>query len=115
MLLFRSPTAGDPGTWYPFWQQGGLLNFGKFSDPTLQSLLDQARSEPDPKAREQLYEQVNQRFGEQVYNVWSYFVTWVIASQPNVQGLAGPPLPDGGGKPAFLYGRHPVLGLWLEG
>jgi peptide/nickel transport system substrate-binding protein len=115
ILLFRSPTAGDPGTYYPFWQQGSLLNFGKFADPTLQGLLDQARSEPDPATRKQIYEQVNQRFGEQVYNVWSYFVTWVIASRPDVNGLAGPPLPDGGGKPAFLYGRHPVLGLWLEG
>ena len=27
------------------------------------------------------------------------------------RGSKGPPLPDGGGQPLFLYGRHPLLGI----
>ena len=34
-------------------------------------------------------------------------------AQKNVQGLAGPPLPDKGGDPLFIYGRHPLLGIYL--
>ena len=48
---------------------------------------------------------------QQVYNVWAYYADWVVGAKKNVQGLEGPPLPDGGGKPAvLLYGRHPLLG-----
>jgi hypothetical protein len=37
-------------------------------------------------------------------------VGWTIGYQNDVK-LAFPPLPDGGGKPLFVYGRVPVLGL----
>jgi hypothetical protein len=44
--------------------------------------------------------------------VWAYYADWVVGAKKNVQGLTGPPLPDGGGKPAvLLYGRQPLLGL----
>ena len=81
--------------------------------PTLQTLLDQGRSEPDQAKRTQIYQQVNQEFSKQVFNVWGYYIQWLIAAQKNVQGLAGPPLPDKGGNPLFIYGRHPLLGIYL--
>jgi hypothetical protein len=56
---------------------------------------------------------VNQEFSKQVFNVWGYYIQWLIAGQKNVQGLAGPPLPDKGGNPLFIYGRHPLLGIYL--
>jgi hypothetical protein len=35
-----------------------------------------------------------------------------VASQTDVKGVAGPPLPDGGGRPDVLFnGLVPVLGL----
>ena len=37
-----------------------------------------------------------------------------VAAQKDVQGLGGPPLPDKGGKPLFIYGRQPLLGLWVS-
>jgi len=40
-------------------------------------------------------------------------VNWTIAYQPEVT-LTLPPLPDGAGKPLFVYGRIPVLGLRLS-
>ena len=56
---------------------------------------------------------MNQEFSKQVFNVWGYYIQWLIAAQKNVQGLAGPPLPDKGGNPLFIYGRHPLLGIYL--
>ena len=29
---------------------------------------------------------------------------WGLAAKPDVKGILGPPLPDGGGKPFPLYG-----------
>ena len=75
---------------------------------------DQGRGETDPTKRTAIYEQVNKIFATQVYNLWSYWEQWDIASSPKVQGLMGPPLPDGGGQAQFIYGRHPLLGIWLK-
>jgi peptide/nickel transport system substrate-binding protein len=112
ILLWRQHPGDDPDAQYYWWNTGSTLNFGKFNDPTLQGLLDQGRTETDPAKRKQIYTDINKRFASQVYNVWAYYADWVVAAKPKVQGLTGPPLPDGGGKPAvLLYGRQPLLGL----
>jgi len=73
---------------------------------------DEGRTETDPAMRKQIYLDVNKRFASQVYNVWAYYADWVVGANKKVAGLTGPPLPDGGGKPAvLLYGRQPLLGL----
>ena len=114
ILLWRNHPGDDPDANYQWWQTGSLLNFGKFDDPTLQGLLDQGRTETDPAKRKQIYTDINKRFGSQVYNVWAYYADWVVGAKKSVQGLEGPPLPDGGGKPAvLLYGRQPLLGLYV--
>ena len=114
ILLFRQHPGDDPDAQYQWWSEGSLLNFGKFADPQIQSLLDQGRASNDQAARKKIYQQLNERFASEVYNVWLYYSAWTIAGQQNVQGLAGPPLPDKGGQPLFLYGRHPLLGISLS-
>ena len=114
LLEWRNHPGADPDTQYVWWYTGSPVNFGKIADPQLQSLLDQGRSEPDPTKRTAIYEQVNKIFAAQAYNLWSYWEQWDIASNPKVQGLMGPPLPDGGGQAQFIYGRHPLLGIWLK-
>jgi peptide/nickel transport system substrate-binding protein len=114
LLLWRNHPGEDPDTQYVWWTEGSPINFGKFQNPQIQTLLDQGRSEPDPEKRTGIYEQVNKIFATQVYNLWSYWEQWDIASNPKVQGLMGPPLPDGGGTAEFLFGRHPVVGLWIK-
>jgi peptide/nickel transport system substrate-binding protein len=114
LLLWRNHPGEDPDTQYVWWTEASPINFGKFKDPQLQTLLDQGRSEPDPEKRTGIYEQVNKIFATQVYNLWSYWEQWDIASNPKVQGLMGPPLPDGGGTAEFVFGKHPVVGLWVK-
>jgi peptide/nickel transport system substrate-binding protein len=112
IMLWRQHPGDDPDAQYYWWNTGSTLNFGKFDDPTMQSLLDEGRAETDAKKRKKIYLDVNKRFASQVYNVWSYYSDWVVGANEDVQGLTGPPLPDGGGKPAvLLYGRQPLLGL----
>jgi len=114
IMLWRQHPGDDPDAQYFWWNTGSVLNFGKFNDPTLQGLLDQGRTETDPAKRKQIYTDVNKRFASQVYNVWAYYANWLVGAKKTVQGLEGPPLPDGGGKPAvLLYGRQPLLGLYL--
>ncbi len=114
VLLWRNHPGDDPDVNYQWWTDGSILNFGKFKDPTLQGLLDQGRTETDPAKRKQIYTDVNKRFASQVYNVWAYYADWVVGAKKSVQGMEGPPLPDGGGKPAvLLYGRQPLLGLYV--
>ncbi len=114
ILLWRQHPGDDPDAQYYWWDTGSTLNFGKFNDPTLQGLIDQGRTETDPAKRKQIYTDVNKRFASQVYNVWAYYADWVVGANKKVQGLAGPPLPDKGGKPAvLLYGRQPLLGLYV--
>ena len=112
VLLWRQHPGDDPDGQYQWWFDGSLLNFGKFSDPTMQGLLDQGRASNDAAARKTIYQNVNKEFASQVFNVWLYYSQWMIAGQKNIQGFAGPPLPDGGGQAMFLYGRHPLLGIY---
>jgi peptide/nickel transport system substrate-binding protein len=114
LLLWRNHPGEDPDTQYVWWTETSPINFGKFKDPQLQSLLDQGRSNPDPEQRSAIYEKVTDIFSKQVYNLWSYWETWYIASNPKVQGLSGPPLPDGGGQAEFVFGKHPLLGIWIK-
>ena len=57
---------------------------------------------------------MNKIFATQVYNLWAYWEQWDIATNPKVQGLMGPPLPDGCGTAEFVFGKHPVVGLWVK-
>ncbi len=115
IMLWRQHPGDDPDGQYVWWNTGSLVNFGKIADPELQTLIDQGRGETDPAKRKAIYQQVDKLFGKKVYDVWAYYADWTVAAQKNVQGLAGPPLPDGGGKPEFIYGRHPLLGIYKTG
>jgi len=114
ILLWRQHPGDDPDAQYYWWNTGSTLNFGKFNDPELQKLIDDGRAETDATKRKQIYLDINKRFASQVYNVWAYYADWVVGAKKSVQGMEGPPLPDGGGKPAvLLYGRQPLLGLYV--
>jgi peptide/nickel transport system substrate-binding protein len=114
IMLWRQHPGDDPDAQYYWWNTGSTLNFGKFDDPELQTLLDQGRTETDAAKRKQIYVDVNKRFASQLYNVWAYYSDWVVGAKKTIGGMEGPPLPDGGGKPAvLLYGRQPLLGLYV--
>jgi len=98
---------------YPWWSNfdtGNFINFSRFSNPETQALLDQGRGQSAIADIKQTYAEFNQVMAKNNYIVPLWYVNWTIGYQPKV-ALTLPPLPDGAGKPLFVYGRIPVLGL----
>jgi peptide/nickel transport system substrate-binding protein len=110
---WRNHPGADPDTQYNWWHSGSPVNFGKINDPTLDGYLDDGRSETDPAAREQIYVDLNKRFGEEVYNVWGSWTTWAIAYEPSIHGVRGETLPAGAEFPGLGTG-HYVHGMWVD-
>jgi peptide/nickel transport system substrate-binding protein len=95
---------------YPWFGAESLVNFGRIDDPDLQAALEEARVATDDDERAEADETINQIISEKVYILPMWYVDWTIGSAKNVR-LTLPKLPDGGGKPLFVYGRIPVLGI----
>ena len=87
-----------------------LVNFGHINDPTLEQELDAARGASDLSTIKKDYQAVNKTISKNVYLLPMWYVDWTIGSAKNVT-INFPNLPDGGGKPLFVYGRVPVLGI----
>ncbi len=113
-MLFRNFPGADPDTQYNWWYGGSPVNFGKFTDPEVDKLLDEGRQSPDQDQRKTIYEDLNKLFGEQVYFSWLNWSHWTIGTQPDVHGVFGPDLPDGTKPFQGLPMGHPVSGMWIS-
>ena len=114
VLLWRNHPGEDPDTEYIWWHTGELTNFNKINDPEIDRLLDEGRTNADPAKRAAAYKGITKEFAKQVWNVWAWYVDWGIATRPNVNGILGPPLPDGSRPYPNLAGSHPTLGIWVK-
>lgn len=111
-MSFRFFPGGDPDTSYIYWRSGSPVNFNRINDPEIDRLLDAGRSEPDAAKRVAIYRELNKRFGTELYDIWAWYTLWAVGFQTDVKGVAGPPLPDGGGRPFALFaGVVPVVGI----
>lgn len=117
MLLWRNLHGGYTNSSdvdnYPWWSNantGNLINFSHFNNDETQSLLEQGRGESEASAIDKTYTDFNKTMAENNYIVPAWYVDWTIGYLPDVK-LTLPKLPDGQGKPLFVYGRIPVLGL----
>ncbi|HEY8527227.1 MAG TPA: ABC transporter substrate-binding protein [Acidimicrobiales bacterium] len=104
-IAWRNHPGGDPDTQYVWWESSYPTNFGRINDPEIDRLLNEGRTTPDPDERQQIYENLNRRFGEQAYNLWLSYTLWSVATAPDVHGV------DAG---AGLAVGHPVETLWVE-
>jgi peptide/nickel transport system substrate-binding protein len=110
---WRNHPGGDPDGQYVWWQSTYPTNFGRINDPDIDQLLEEGRTNPDPDTRQQVYEDLNRRFGEQVYNLWLYYTLWSVATAPDVHGVLAP-TPSGDDPFPGLAVGHPVETLWVE-
>ena len=113
-LFFRNYPGGDPDGNYVWWHSGSPVNFGRFSDPVIDKLLEQGRVTADRAKRAQIYQAINREFAKQVWAAWTFLQGWAIAAQTNVHGVCGPALPDGGKPRCILAGIHETVGLWVS-
>ena len=110
---WRNHPGADPDTQYVWWQSASPVNFGKINDPEIDRILDAGRSETDPEARKGLYEELNQRFGSEAWNVWGSWTVWSVTHKANINGLLGPTMPSGANFPGLGAG-HYVTGIWVS-
>ena len=90
------------------------MNFGRINDPSIDKLLDEGRSEPDPAKRKKIYEDLNREFAKQVWNVWLSYTPWAVA-ESRERPRHPRPRPARRLKPsAGLATGHPLLGLWID-
>ena len=113
--VWRNHPGGEPDGQYIWWHTGLPTNFGRINDPEIDRLLDEGRVTADEATRQQIYEDLNRRFAEQVWNIWLWWPTWAIPSSTDVHGVYGPTLPDGSDPPETLGTGHPTVGLWVSG
>ena len=72
---WRNHPGADPDTQYVWWYNADRagsnpVNFGRFNDPEINRLLDEGRTTADEAQRQQIYEDLNKRFAEQLWNIW---------------------------------------------
>jgi peptide/nickel transport system substrate-binding protein len=109
-VLWRNHPGADPDTQYNWWYSGSPVNFGKIADPEIDRLLDEGRT--NPENREAIYEDLTQRFAEEVYNIWLSRTIWAVAHEPRINGVFGPTLPVGANFQGLGVG-HFVHGMWV--
>jgi peptide/nickel transport system substrate-binding protein len=94
------------------------LNFGRFRDDVIDENLQIIRESEDEAERTAAAEAINERFAEQVYNIWTDWTLWAIPHQDRVHGVLTPiALPDGGESAVAgigFTGAINVTQLWVD-
>jgi len=115
---WRNYPGQDPDTMYVWFYSDSPVNFNHIKDPQIDADLDKGRTSSDTATRTAAYEDFNKRMTGQVYNFWTWYNQWFIATQSDVHGVVGPNLPDENGDPGtvkpvpILAGIHQTVGLW---
>jgi peptide/nickel transport system substrate-binding protein len=115
---WRNHPGGDPDTQYVWWKSFGgdppnPINFARFDDPEIDRLLDEGRTTAEDSAREGIYEDLNRRFAEEVWNLWIFYTPWTVATAPDVHGVPGEGPTSAEPFPGLAAG-HPVTYMWVE-
>jgi peptide/nickel transport system substrate-binding protein len=95
------------------------LNFGEIRDEVIDEQLDILRAGATGEEEQAAAEAINERFAEQVYNIWTDWTTWMLAHGTDVHNVNGggyvlpsgnPVLTDG-----WLFGAgHQTATIWVD-
>ncbi len=90
------------------------LNFGRIKDPVIDKALADNRGETDPAVKKQLAETVNREFGEQCYDLWTWWTVWGIPHRPAVNDVGVFTLPNGDPASPGTGGTFNVRSVWID-
>jgi peptide/nickel transport system substrate-binding protein len=117
-FLWRNHGQGNPGLEFVWWHsrhaEGLALNFGRIVDANIDSLLEQTWATTDLGELDSLGQQINQVFGEQVYNLWLNTTEWRIPHQAGVHGINRMTLPSGTTEIPSMAGRTWLHEAWKD-
>jgi peptide/nickel transport system substrate-binding protein len=82
-LLLTDP---DRATYLQFRSDGGN-NYGAYSNPRVDALLDRGRAETDPDARRAIYEEIAQVVTEEAPYIFLLYQGYVVIHAPELQGF----------------------------
>lgn len=114
MMSFTNYPSGDPDELSVWFTGQSPVNFARIDDDEVDRLLAAGRTETDPEARSQIYQDLNRRLGEQSYSLWHTYLTLFVASSTVVHGYdpdTAADLPDGG-RPAEDDALSATYGFW---
>ena len=110
---WRNHPGGDPDEQFVWWQSTSPVNFGRFKDPEIDKLLNEGRTTPDKAQRTTIYDDLNKRFASQVYNLWTYYTDWAIATTDKVHNVMGEGPTAAKPFPGLAVG-NPVMYMWKD-
>ena len=88
MLIFGWSGRPDPdGNLYNIFHTGGGLNYGGYSTPAVDDLLEKARAAGDQAQRKDLYQQAQKLIVDDAAMAFYSFVPAYLVMQPKVQGV----------------------------
>ena len=118
-FAWRNHGQGNPGLEFVWWHSrhasGLALNFGRIIDPQIDALLEDTWKTLDQAVLDDLGQQINRIFGEQVYNLWLTTTEWEIPYQAGVHGIGVMSLPSGNVGQTSIAGRVWLHEAWKEG
>jgi peptide/nickel transport system substrate-binding protein len=112
-INWRNHPGGDPDLQYNWWITGSPVNFGRFSDPEIDDLLNEGRVTPDADQREQIYEDINRKFTAELWNLWNYYTIWIVGTASDVHGVPGEGPTSADPFPGIAVGNQ-VMYMWVE-
>ena len=119
VFAWRNHGQGNPGLEFVWWHSrhasGLALNFGRIVDPAMDALLEETWTTRDPAVLDDLGQQINKLFAENVYNIWLNTTEWSNAYQGNVHGIGVMSLPSGNLGQTGIAGRTWLHEAWKEG
>lgn len=88
LLPFTWSGRIDPdGNFYNNYHTGGGLNFGKYSSPQADDLMEKARAVSDQNQRKDLYQQAQKLIADDATHAFYGFAPAYLVTQPKVQGM----------------------------
>jgi len=116
VFLWRNHGQGHPGLELVWWHSrhasGLALNFGRIIDDRMDELMLESWTTNDPAELSKISGEINELFGEQVYNLWLNVSSFRVVHQGDVHNVGVIHTPSGGMALPSLAGRTWLGEVW---